>query len=147
MKPLKILLSVIIVLVAFSNTNSQTLKISAYNLTIPAQDSIIFEFWITNQTTSTINYLYGQYFANIKKSALGGAATATLRILESGLPTAYVPRNPTVYYMSGVDTCQLRLAANSSPGIGNGYALTPRNQYYGLPTFTEITKRLCIQHS
>jgi hypothetical protein len=27
--------------------------------------------------------------------------------------------------MSGIDTCQLRLAANSSPGIGNGYALPP----------------------
>ena len=125
MKTVKILLVVIIVLLSISGSHSQTLKISAYNLTISAQDSIVFEFWINNQTTSTISYLYGQYFANIKKSALGGAETATLRILASGLPSAFVPRNPTVFFMSGVDTCQLRLAANNSPGIGNGYALTP----------------------
>ena len=115
-----------IVMFAFSGANAQgTLKISALNIMLSAADSITFEYWITNQTTEPISYMYGQYFTNIRKSSLGGATSGvTLRILASDLPTAFVPRNPTVFWGTG-DTAQLRLAANTSPGIGNGLPILP----------------------
>lgn len=119
---MKIILTLIVVLISANIIYSQTsptYTLTAKNVNRDAPDSIYFDIYLlhTNSGSTNFEYSLGQYFFTFNPGIANGG-TLTYRILDSDLPVAARPRNPTVF------NNELRLATNSVLGAGNGPAIS-----------------------
>ncbi|MBI2416881.1 MAG: T9SS type A sorting domain-containing protein [Ignavibacteriales bacterium] len=91
------------------------------NVRVDSVNSITFEVYFKNTTTSdTIRYSGGQYHLDFNKEILNGG-TGTYSLVASGLPASFALKNPSVFI--GSTPGQLRTASNNLPGAGNGYKI------------------------
>jgi len=105
-----------------------TYTLVANNATPLATITNSIEFDITmTWTGASANYEYagGQYFFNLNTDAIANAGTLSYGYSptdSSDLPGNMRPRNPQIF-PNGDGTAQLRLAVNTFPGAGSGYAM------------------------
>ncbi|MFZ1322758.1 MAG: hypothetical protein WAT71_14470 [Ignavibacteria bacterium] len=116
----KIVFTIILSLPSIIFAQTPTYNLTAKNFSHPAPNVLQFEIYMqhTNSPT-TFEYSGGQYFLNFNTDiANGGTLSYTFAGDTSDLPIYLRPRNPQI---SGN---QLRLAANTFPGAGNGFIMT-----------------------
>jgi hypothetical protein len=105
-----------------------TYTLVANNATPLASITNAIEFDITMTWTGTsANYEYagGQYFFNLNTTAIANGGTLSYGYSptdSSDLPGNMRPRNPQIF-SNGDGTSQMRLAVNTFPGAGSGYAM------------------------
>jgi len=104
---------IFVILLTTLALNHGIAKESAYKLAIEnvsnvAPNAVEFDIYLlqTNSKEAQINYVIGQYFFNFNPDIANGGKL-TYSIVRSELPTALIPRNPSI---SGN---QLRLAMNA----------------------------------
>lgn len=104
---------VLVILITALALNLGISKEPAYKLTVDnvsnvSPNAVEFDIYLqqTNSKEAPFNYIIGQYFFNFNPDVANGGKL-TYSIVRSELPTAFIPRNPSV---SGN---QLRLAMNA----------------------------------
>ena len=111
----------------FAQNPTYTLDVN--NATPNASITNAIEFDITmTWTGASANYEYagGQYFFNLNTDAIRNGGTLSYGYSptdSSDLPVGFRPRNPQIF-PNGDGTSQMRLAVNTFPGAGSGYAMT-----------------------
>lgn len=121
----KIILILFLILLIVSGKFQQLYAIPEYTLTaskynnLSSADSIVIDIRMlhTNSATTNFEYALGQYYFNFNTGIANGG-TLTYIMIDSDLPVAARPRNPTI---SGN---QLRLVTNAVLGAGNGPAIS-----------------------
>ena len=110
----------------FAQNPTYTLDVN--NATPFASITNAIEFDITmTWTGASANYEYagGQFFFNLNTTAIANGGTLSYGYSptdSSDLPTNMRPRNPQIF-SNGDGTSQMRLAVNTFPGAGSGYAM------------------------
>jgi hypothetical protein len=111
--------------VSFSQNPTYTLDVNDGALIAPN----IFEFdidmtWTNSGSVQNFEYAGGQYFFNIDTAIKNGGVLSYSQV-SSDLPFNMWPRSPNIFLNTGTSgplgTYQLRLAANTFPGAGNGF--------------------------
>ncbi|MBK8382901.1 MAG: T9SS type A sorting domain-containing protein [Ignavibacteria bacterium] len=102
-----------------AQTNPTYTLTAKKNFTFSSSDSIVFDIYLlhTNSGSTNFEYALGQYYFNFNTNIANGG-NLTYKIISSELPSAAVPRNPTIF------NNQLRLVTNSVLGAGNGPAIS-----------------------
>jgi hypothetical protein len=121
----KINLILFLILLIVSGKFQQLYAIPEYTLTasknnnLSSADSIVIDIRMlhTNSASANFEYALGQYYFNFNTGIANGG-TLTYIMIDSDLPVAARPRNPTI---SGN---QLRLVTNAVLGAGNGPAIS-----------------------
>ncbi len=126
-----------ILLSSFQNSYSQfpTYRLDVKNFVLVNQYRITFDIVLTHTNSSTMQYAGGQYFLKIPQSfgsiGIGNGVNSGYQYDSadgtpiSDFPMNMIPRNPSVAaaIINGIPSYELRLAANSIPGAGNGLFL------------------------
>lgn len=121
----KIILILFLILLIVSGKFQPLYAIPEYTLTasknnnLSSADSIVIDIRMlhTNSASANFEYALGQYYFNFNTGIANGG-TLTYIMIDSDLPVAARPRNPTI---SGN---QLRLVTNAVLGAGNGPAIS-----------------------
>jgi len=110
----------------FAQNPTYTLEANNATPSVSITNAIEFDITMT-WTGASANYEYagGQYFFNLNTTAIANSGTLSYGYSptdSSDLPTSMRPRNPQIF-SNGDGTSQMRLAVNTFPGAGSGYAM------------------------
>ncbi len=110
----------------FAQNPTYTLDVNNATPNASITNSIEFDITMTwTGASGNFEYAGGQYFFNLNTTAIANGGTLSYGYSptdSSDLPSNMRPRNPQIF-SNGDGTSQMRLAVNTFPGAGSGYAM------------------------